>query len=215
MNLSRAEFERRFAENRLRIALVGMSNIGKSYTGMRLATAFDFELIEVDKLIWESLGQGSMADFAAWQGQPYSDGYAEREAKSISLESDATLKALSLPDGNAILDTTGSVIYTDKIVQEKLASDWYIVHIEATSDAVKRLKSQYFKHPKPLIWNNHYICGDKQTAKDAILDCYPKLLASRARAYEKLANKTITSDIILNPDVTIDEIYERLKPANK
>jgi len=37
MKLTRSEFERRYAENSLRIALVGMSNIGKSYTGMRLA----------------------------------------------------------------------------------------------------------------------------------------------------------------------------------
>ena len=109
MQLSRAEFERRYAENRLQIALVGMSNIGKSYTAIRLAKAFNFNLIEVDKLIWESLGQGSMADFAAWQGQPYSEGYAEREAKSIVLESDATAKAIASPKGNAILDTTGSV----------------------------------------------------------------------------------------------------------
>lgn len=213
MQLTRAEFERRYAENSLRIALVGMSNIGKSYTGMRLATAFDFELIEVDKIIWESLGQGSMADFAAWQGQPYSDGYAERETKSIALESEATLNALSLPTGNAILDTTGSVIYTDKSVQEKLGSDWYIVHISASEDAIERLKIQYFKHPKPLIWNNHYHCNDDQTPDEAILTCYPKLLKSRAKAYSAIANGTIKSDVILDKNLSIEDIFERLKPA--
>ena len=97
MQLTRADFEKRYAENTLRIAFVGMSNIGKSYTGSRLSKALDFDLIQVDELIWEALGQGSMADFAAWQGQPYSEGYAEREAKSIALESEATAKALNMP----------------------------------------------------------------------------------------------------------------------
>lgn len=212
MQLSRAEFDRRYNENCLRIALVGMSNIGKSYTGMRLATGFDFELIEVDKLIWEALGKGSMADFATWQGQPYSDGYAEREAKSIALESEATAKAISTPIGNAILDTTGSVIYTKNSIQETLVSDWYIVHISASKDAVTRLKSQYFKHPKPLIWNGHYACHESQTPEEAILDCYPKLLASRAKAYAALADATIGSDVILDSTRKIDDIFEALKP---
>ncbi len=212
MHLSRDEFERRYADNALRIALVGMSNIGKSYTGMRIATSFAFDLIEVDKLIWEALGQSSMADFAAWQGQPYSEGYAEREAKSIALESEATAKAITSTSGNAILDTTGSVIYTDKGVQEKLVSDWYIVHIAASPEAVSLLKEQYFKHPKPLIWNGHFTCKAGQTSDEAIMECYPDLLASRAKAYADLADVTIESDLILDPEQTIETIFEALKP---
>jgi len=213
MQLSRAEFEQRYAENRLRIALVGMSNIGKSYTGARLSKAYNFDLIEVDKLIWEALGQGSMADFAAWQGQPYSKGYAEREAKSIALESQATAKAISSDIGNAILDTTGSVIYTDKSVQDMLTNHWYIVHISASSEAIDMLKAVYFKHPKPLIWNGHFKCGKNQTPEEAILACYPNLLASRAKAYSALADTTIGSNIILDGSLEIETIFEALKPA--
>lgn len=213
MQLSRAEFERRYAEGDLRIALIGMSNIGKSYTGMRLATAFDFELIEVDKLIRETLGHDDMDAFAAWQGQPYSDGYDAREAESKSLESAATQKALETSSGNAILDTTGSVIYTEKSVQENLASNWYIIHISASKDAVERLKTQYFKQPKPLMWNGHFSRRPGQDPEAAILESYPKLLASRAKDYAALANGTIESDVILDTNLTIQDIFERLKPA--
>lgn len=213
MQLTRAEFEKRYTENRLQIAFVGMSNIGKSYTGMRLATAFDFELIEVDKIIWESLGQGSMADFAKWQGQPYSDGYAEREAKSIALESDATAKAISDPNGNVILDTTGSVIYTNKSVQERLLSDWYVIHISASEDAINMLKKKYFKNPKPLIWRDYYKAKPGQTPQEAVLECYPKLLSSRAKAYAALADTSIGSDVILDTSLKIEDIFEALKPS--
>lgn len=213
MQLSRAEFERRYAENKLHIAFVGMSNIGKSYTGTRISKAFDFDLIQVDQLIWETLGQGSMADFAAWQGQPYSEGYSEREEKSIALESEATAKALTSATGNAVLDTTGSVIYTKKSVQEALLTNWFIVYITASDADVEGLKSRYFKNPKPLIWHNHYSQGAGQTPDEAILTSYPKLLASRAKAYAALADTTIQSDLILNPKNTIETIFEALKPA--
>lgn len=213
MKLSRGEFERRYAENTLRIAFVGMSNIGKSYTGARLAKAFNFKLIQVDQLIWESLGQGSMEDFAEWQGQPYSEGYSDREAKSIALESEATAKALKTSSKNAILDTTGSVIYTKKSVQEQLLSNWYIIHISASEDDVKRLKIHYFERPKPLIWNGHFKQGPNETEDEAILSSYPQLLASRAKAYAALADTTIGSDVILNPDNSIEDIFELLKPA--
>lgn len=213
MQLSRAEFQQRYAEGRLRIAFVGMSNIGKSYTGMRLATHYGFKLIEVDKLIWESLGQGSMDDFAAWQGQPYTEGYADREARSIALETEATRAALEYTGGNAILDTTGSVIYTAPDVREALARDWHVIHIRAADDAIARLKTQYFSQPKPLIWRNHYTCRPGQAPDAAILESYPSLLASRAAAYAALADASIGSDIILNAELGIEEIWARLHPA--
>ena len=213
MQLSRTEFERRYAENRLRIAFIGMSNIGKSYTSSRLSQAFNFELIQIDKLIWESLGQSNMADFAVWQGQPYSEGYAEREAKSIALESDATAIALAMPIKNAILDTTGSVIYTSKEVQKELTANWYMVHISASEDDIEKLKAYYFKHPKPLIWNGHYKRNAEQTENEAILTSYPTLLASRALAYADLADVTISSDVILNPENTVEQIFGALKPS--
>lgn len=213
MQISRAEFEQRYAENRLQVALIGMSNIGKSYTGARLAKAFGFDLIEVDALIWETLGQGGMADFAKWQGQPYSDGYAERESVSILLESDATAKAVSSATGNAILDTTGSVIYTDKTVQDALLRHCYIVYISASAEMVEMLKVQYFKHPKPLIWNGYYKCKAGQSPDEAILECYPKLVESRAKAYAALADVSIGSDVILDSSKNIEDIFEALKPA--
>lgn len=213
MQLSRLEFEDRYAKNDLRIALIGMSNIGKSFTGQRLAQSFNFNLLEVDKIIWENLGKGSMADFAAWQGQPYSKGYAEREAKSITLETEATDAALVQNDGNTILDTTGSVIYTSRETQERLSKDWYVVHISATDKDIERLKAQYFENPKPLIWRSHFNQTKNESDKDAVLRCYPDLLASRALDYAKLADKEISSNIILNPELSTQDIFERLKPT--
>ena len=70
MQISLSEFEQKYAENDLRIAFIGMSNIGKSYTAKRLSERFNFDLIEVDKIIWEKLGQGSMRILRPGKGSP-------------------------------------------------------------------------------------------------------------------------------------------------
>ena len=140
MKLSRAEFDARYAAGTLKVAFIGMSNIGKSYTAMRLATKYDFSLIEVDKIIWENLGHDSMEAFAQWQGHPYTEGYSEREKHSISLETQATRKALKTEKPNPMIDTTGSVIYTDEDVLKTLTEDYYVVYIKAMEDHIERLK---------------------------------------------------------------------------
>jgi len=213
MELTRSEFDRRYANGTLKIAFVGMSNIGKSYTALRLATHYNFNLIEVDKIIWENLGHDSMDDFAKWQGHPYSKGYAGREKQSIDLESQSTRKALSTRAHNPIIDTTGSVIYTDDDVLKKLTEAYYIVYIEAVAEHLDRLKAQYFKQPKPLVWAGHYKKIDGLTKRQNILKGYPKLLKARAKAYEKLADITLPSTMILNAEIEIDDIFAALKPS--
>ena len=212
MKLTRTEFDAKYAAGTLKVAFIGMSNIGKSYTAMRLATKYDFSLIEVDKIIWENLGHDSMDAFAEWQGHPYTEGYAEREKYSIALESEATRKALKTEARNPIIDTTGSVIYTDEDVLKALRQDYYVVYIEAMDEHVERLKVQYFKQPKPLIWAGHYQKLEGKSEAESILECYTKLLVSRGNAYSSHADATLPSTMILNPDVSIVDIFQTIKP---
>ena len=212
MKLTRAEFDRRYKAGTLKIAFVGMSNIGKSYSAIRLATKYDFTLIEVDKLIWENLGHDNMDAFAKWQGHPYTEGYAAREKQSIALETAATQKALKTKKRNPIIDTTGSVIYTDADILRALTQDYYVVYIEAMPEHLERLKAQYFKQPKPLIWAGHYTKIEGLSETESILKCYPKLLESRAKAYAGLADITLPSTMILNPDIKAKQVYAALKP---
>jgi len=213
MKMTRAEFEGRYADGALKMAFIGMSNIGKSYTALRLATHYDYKLIEVDKIIWENLGHENMSAFAKWQDHPYSKGYEEREKQSIRMESEATRKALLTDQRNPIIDTTGSVIYTDKDVLKHLSNHYYVVYIQAMPDHIERLKVQYFKNPKPLVWAGHYKQVEGLTETESILKCYPKLLHARAKAYSKLADVTVPSTLILNTKLGIEDIYAALKPA--
>lgn len=225
MHITRAEFDEKYSKGTLRLAFIGMSNIGKSFTAARLAKSHNFDLIELDRLIWEKLEHGSMADFAAWQGQPYTDGYAAREAVSIELESKAMEKAMSdalkpMPPGaeapaanNPLLDTTGSVIYIAPAQLSQLKEDFLILHIAAETRDLDRLKSDYFAHPKPLVWREHYSLKDGMSPEDSVLACYADLLASRKKAYEALADVTLQSRFVLDADITPDMIFSKIRSA--
>ncbi len=214
MQLSEQDFHQRFKTGKLRIAFIGMSNIGKSYTANRLAKHYGFERIEVDNLIWQSLGYRSMAELATWQGQPYEAGYAEREAKSIELESQALNTAMdhaqSRSVGNVIIDTPGSVIYTAKTALERLKSEFLIVHIKAGPNDIERLKQDYFENPKPLVWAGHYKANKNLSEQENILACYPDLLASRAKHYAELSDITLDSGFIINPDLSPEAIFTKI-----
>lgn len=214
MNLTREEFEDRYTSGRLSVALVGMSNIGKTFTAMRLAAKFRFHRIEVDKLIWEELGHDDMDALAEWQGQPYSDGYAEREKHLLSLETSVTRSAMETEAENPLLDTTGSVIYTGEAVLHTLRSRFYVVHIEADASDLERLKALYFTRPKPLVWAGHFQAQDGRSHEESALECYPSLLEARESAYGALAHKSLSSSFVLDPRTDASDLFEALKPAH-
>ena len=214
MNINRHDFYERYQKGELKIALIGMSNVGKSYTATRLAEHYEFSLIEVDKLIRTDMGHESMKDFAEWQGQPFTNGYAEREEISIEKETIATKSAISSKKSNTLIDTTGSVIYVKEDVLEELVNNFYVVYIQVHEDHIERLKNDYFSNPKPLIWNNHYRKISTKSPIESLFACYPELLEARRKAYEKIADKIISSSKILDKETDINELFKLLQPAD-
>ncbi|MBT4995042.1 MAG: hypothetical protein HOM88_01050 [Hellea sp.] len=214
MNINKHDFYERYQKGELKIALIGMSNVGKSYTATRLAEHYEFSLIEVDKLIRTDMGHESMKDFAEWQGQPFTHGYAEREEISIEKETIATKSAISSKKSNTLIDTTGSVIYVKGDVLEELINNFYVVYIQVHEDHIERLKNDYFSNPKPLIWNNHYRKINTKSHIESLFVCYPELLEARRKAYEKIADKIISSSKILDKKTNINDLFKLLQPAD-
>lgn len=210
MNLTQAQVRERFDKDDLKIAFIGMSNIGKSMTAKRLSNAYDFTLIDIDSEIQKQLGQDSMDEFAKWQGQPYEEGYKEREEKSLALETETILAAINNTKGNVILDTAGSVIYTSMAALKALKHDFFIVHIKADRAEVTRLKSIYYTSPKPLAWDKHYKPNPKLSHAENIQKCYPKLLKARAKLYAALADQQISSKFIVGDGADAKTLLEAL-----
>ena len=211
MKLSKVDFDQRLKDKSLRLSFIGMSNIGKSFTAMRLRKSHGFALYEVDEAIQHALDLKSMQESADWMGYPYSGTYADREAEYLSLEGELTAKALQAADGHQIIDTTGSVIYTDSSVREALSAQTVIVHIKAGQDNLERLKTLYSRAPKPLIWAGQFKpwAGEDQNA--ALIRCYPALLASRMQAYNELADVNLPASLLFEGTTLPEDIFSYIR----
>jgi len=213
MKLSSKQFLKRLGEKDINIAFVGMSNIGKSVTAKRFAKAHKLKLLEVDQMIWKRLGHDSMEEFAEWQGHPYEEGYQEREALSIEMENHATENGLNKAKGNAVLDTTGSVIYINPALRRRIKETCYVVHIKAETSDLERLKWDYYDNPKPLIWGRQFREKPGLSDRENIMESYPRLLMSRAKEYAAMADQTVSSRFVLDPDLTDDDLLLAIMPV--
>ncbi|MDP2649073.1 MAG: hypothetical protein Q8P19_04230, partial [bacterium] len=157
--MNTAELESRLADGAFRVALVGMSNVGKTSGARTLARERGFEHVEVDARIMRELGLADVDALAKWLGYPGSEGYPERERKYLDMEEKHTISACDTP-GSTVLDTTGSVVHLSDEALEKLRSVFLVVHLDAGGEVPNALMERYFAVPKPVIWDGYYSARD-------------------------------------------------------
>lgn len=184
------------------LTLIGMSGSGKSYWSKKLSEA-NFTRYCCDDLIenllgkkLKNLGYRGIADVAKWMGQPHDTQYKRTSKdymeKENSVMEDLLKKIKKMPKKqNVVIDTTGSVIYVKKSILDKLKKHTRIVYLEVPQSVRDEMFKLYIKDPKPVIWGNIFNKKKSETDKDALAKCYPLLLKSRAKKYEKLAHYTI------------------------
>ena len=87
------EFDAHIKEGTCRISFVGMSNGGKSYRSKVLRDELGFLWYQVDEKIQNALGLMTVEEISTWLGNPFSDGYGEREQQYLDLENKFTKEA--------------------------------------------------------------------------------------------------------------------------
>lgn len=197
MLLSRQEFDKRRVDNNLRIALIGMSNIGKSHWTRQIASRHGFKAFEVDMAIQKQLSLGSIGAAANWMGQPYEEGYSKKAKQYLDIEGEQALLA-STTSGNQILDTTGSIIHLSGAVQRQIKSAYLIVYLEANNANIQTLIDRFSTSPKPLIWGRHYRQNKNTSQVESLIRSYPKLLNARAKEYASLSDVTVNVEALQN-----------------
>ena len=174
----------------MRISLIGMSGIGKSYWSKKLAH-MGFTRFGCDDLIEEqlapelqALGYSGIHDMAKWLGQPYEPQYAVNSQKYLYQEQktlDDILNQIETSSINddIVIDTTGSVIYLADGTQKKLKQLTTVVYL-SVSEAVKTQMYQlYFHHPKPVMWGDMFSPLPGESSLQTLQRCYLELLDYR------------------------------------
>src|SRR5208283_4891474 len=185
----------------LRLALIGMSGVGKTYWTKHLSAA-NHPAISSDDLIEARLaptlqarGFRGINGVATWMGWPDSPTYAERESQYLSEEIsslDEVLTGLEKnPSKALILDTTGSVIYTGNNLLFRLRRLMTVVHLAASDEEQQLLIRRYLDDPKPILWRGSFQARAGESPSDTVARCYPALIGARRQSYQTLAHYTL------------------------
>lgn len=208
--MTRSEFFERMENNTLKIAFIGMSNIGKSFWSTSLAEEKGFQIYHVDDEIQDSLQLTDMKEMAAWMGYPFQAQYAKNSKKYLDIEHKKTLEAPFAEKGNFVLDTTGSVIYLDETVQKFLQKNFLVVCFDVSTQMLKRMQELYFIEPKSIIWGEHYLPFPEEEPIDALRRCYPWLLKYRMKKYRELGDIIIPGELSRMEGLELERFLEIL-----
>lgn len=220
MLLNSKQFKDKLAQNKLTISIVGMSNIGKTFWSKSL-NQIGFNHICCDDLIEEklepelkSLGYKGLADVAKWMGHPYENHFPQTQSRYLDFENQTMSEIFTQRhEQNTIIDTTGSVIYTNPQVTTDLKNLSLIIYIQAPETMIDRMFENFLKHPKPIIWGENFQKQTEQTNEEALAQCYPELLKYRAEKYAKLADITIPYEELnykMSPQEFLNKIHATL-----
>lgn len=191
MRLTQNEFNTKIAEKTLKIAFIGMSNVGKTKVSKSLAKSGEVTRLEVDEEIGRQLHIASITSLADWMGFPYEEKHAEAEEAYLRLENAATQKGMHELQAPCALDTTGSVVYLPNKTLQKLKEEWLIVHIAVVPSDVEELYRNFIAVPKPVVWNGTYSEAAGESRESALRRSYKALLKDRVERYRKLADVSI------------------------
>jgi len=208
----------------MRITLIGMSGSGKSFWSSVL-DRHGFQYLGCDREIGRRLvdeGQlsaGSLDLIGRWMGFPFEAGYTQREALYLDHEKavmDRFLTALeNRPPGQAsppvVIDTTGSVIYTGKVIQKRLRQQTVVVYLSTSTAYRQALQRAYVENPRPVLWQQQFKKNSGEDDQAALKRCYANLLADRETRYRHYAHLEICWDPVIESAPEVDTI---LAPVN-
>jgi shikimate kinase len=213
MIISQREFGQRMKEKRLRVALIGMSNIGKSYRARQLRDEKGFQLLSVDEEIERILGLEGIEAVSHWMGFPHERRYPQAEKSYLAAEAQV-MGEIKVPSGkNFVLDTTGSLIYLDPNLLSSFKKKFLVIHLAVDEAIIPEMTDRFFTHPKPVIWGGMFQQRPKEALEVTFRRCYPEWLKFRLTHYRELADISISGAISRSKEVTSDQFTEAIRSA--
>ena len=194
----------------MRISIIGMAGVGKTYYASMLSRDTDYKLISCDDLIAEMLAKElasigikpNLESITSWRGQPYEKRYRKNEQLQIVNEQAVMERVCgeldNLLEENIVVDTSGSVIYANSYVLSKLKALTLIIYIKAGTEHVKNLFTDEIIWRRPLIWGNSFLKTEYETNENALKRCFVNLFQWRSKEYERWADVIISYETLKN-----------------
>jgi shikimate kinase len=182
----------------MKISLIGMASVGKSYWSAQFEAA-GFLHLDLDDLIRRRLEAHlnrpltTTACMNEWLNYPDSAGFAEREQLFVELEAQVFKEALSvLEKADAqtpiVINTGGSLVYSPTEYWQKLSQFTTIIYLKMDKALSKSLINNYLQEGRSVIWKGMYAPKSGETRDETYLRCYANLLDFRESYYERYAD---------------------------
>tara|TARA_B100000686_G_scaffold241732_1_gene250358 strand:- start:44 stop:715 length:672 start_codon:yes stop_codon:yes gene_type:complete len=204
------------------ITLIGMSGAGKSYWSKKMEEngfkRYNCDEMIADKLGTELRGNGSTTlKLAEWMGQPFSEGYIKAEKLYLELE-EVVVKSIceELEQSNeknvpVVVDTTGSFIYLQKKLLNRLRKLTKMVYLRLPEEKHEQLFKNFINDPKPVIWEDNFKPRKGENKQNALRRCYKNLLSFRNERYSLLADYVLDYSFHHSPEREVDEFLDLMK----
>ncbi len=189
----------------MNLAFIGMSNIGKSFWARQLAAGSGWTRMDCDGMIEARLapeltagGFHGVQGLGKWMGLPHQPDFKAKGEIYLAHERAVMRQVLDEARNSktpTVIDTTGSVIYTGAAILADLRNIARVIYLQASDTHIDDLFRRYIAHPKPTLWDTHYMPQTGETSRETLQNCYPHLLHDRAKRYKEIAHVTIPYDI--------------------
>jgi shikimate kinase len=199
----------------MRLALIGMSGVGKSYWAERLAGA-GFHWVHADALVAAKLevaaGQRlrTLEEMGQWLGFPYEARYAAGEALYVQHETAvlqeivAGLSGNLAPAGPLVVDLGGSAIYGGEALFKALRRVVRVVYLEISPEVHEQMFQAYASAPRPLIWRGVALAPEEMRDPAILGRAYRELIAYRERVYAEFCDRRVAYERHREPGLTVE-----------
>lgn len=205
------------------ITLIGMSGTGKSYWSKKLELE-GFKRFGCDDLITEHLAEKlgfvkpNLFDMHQWVGYPDEATHAVRAHQYLDTEEKVltdVMDYLNKADEheNIVIDSTGSVIYMQDKILQKLSQITTIVYLDITPQDFDRMLHYYLENPVAIIWNGYFRPIHSESRSQTFARCYPQLIKSRDQKYKALAHLTVPSAVHHASNASVEEFLNFITSA--
>lgn len=204
------------------ISLIGMSGAGKSHWSKKMTEkgfvyhgCDDFIEAKLD-IELKSLGYEGIAGVSKWMGQPYEERFEKTSQTYLGFETESIQTILDriengeFENQNLVIDTTGSLIYLDQELVQKLKKVSKIVYLDVPNEVIEDMKKLYFADPKPIIWGNSFSQKEDESEEEALKRSYPELLENRKKEYKKLADEILDYHELRQEGFELEDFLQKL-----
>ena len=204
----------------MKLTLIGMSNVGKSYWSEKLVKK-GFKRFCCDDLIEKKLephlieqGFSGIQDVSKWMGLPYEKQYPINSEFYLDCEVQVMkeiLEYIDKSDKDIVIDTTGSVIHTNTTILQQIKLLTKVIYLKSPYSVIQEMLSKFIENPKPVFWANMFHKESGEDNMQAIKKCYPKLISYRGMQYNRFADIILDYYKLKDSEFSVEDFLDAAK----